>query len=1178
MCVTKHDNNIIFLILSAVSFFLKYFDHLLLLKRVFFSIALFGILLLFGSCERPNEPAIVVDRLFTSLPASYTGINFVNQLAYDEEFNVYTYRNFYNGGGVGLGDINKDGLTDVFFCGNLVSNQLYLNQGNFRFTDITQTAGVASAGVWSTGVSLADVNGDGWLDIYVCKSGNPKGENRHNELFINNADPSPSGAVTFTERAQEYGIADRGLSTHAAFFDYDKDGDLDMYLLNNSFRSVGGYDLRPGQREIRDPEGGNKLYRNDTPLSPPPPESPFEGGRGMVFTDVSEAAGIYGSAIGFGLGVTIGDVNRDGWQDIYVSNDFFERDYLYLNNHDGTFTESLETMMPEISLGSMGADMADINNDGYPDIFVTEMLPDSERRYKTKAAFENWDKYRMNVKNGYHRQFARNVLQLNTPDIPLPPSKGDSGGGGMTGGFREIGRLAGVYATDWSWGALMADLDNNGHSDIFVANGIYKDLLDQDYIQFMGDPQTVRAILSRENAVIKQLIDSIPSEKIANYAFANQGDFTFVNKAEAWGLSEPSHSNGSAYGDLDNDGDLDLVVNNVNMPPFVYRNEADTLLPQNHSLSIKLVGEGKNTFALGAQVTLWCQGTMHYQELAPMRGFESTVDTKLVFGLGSASTVDSLRVQWPDGRLTILDNIKSNQLLTLQQKAATPSQSTPWLANHDAAPLLEDITASVGLDYQHRENEFSDFDRDPLLFHMLSAEGPKLATGDVNGDGLEDFFVGGAKDQPGALFMQKNGTFQRINEAVFTQDQVSEDTDAIFFDADGDGDQDLYVASGGSEFPSSSSALLDRLYLNDGQGNLTKSSQLLPTSRFESTACVRAADYDGDGDQDLFVGMRLRPFLYGVPVNGYILQNDGKGNFQNVTESVAPGLTEIGMITAARWVDYDQDQDPDLIVAGDWMPVRVFENTGGNFTDKTGEAGLAHTQGFWNCLEVADLDQDGDLDLIAGNLGRNTRLKATENQPVVMDVNDFDRNGKAEQIISTYRHDSLYPLTLRNDLVKQIPSLKKKYLRYDAYQGKTIEDIFASEQRQSTVQSQVRTTQSAVFINQGNGQFTVQPLPTEAQFSPIYSILAGDFNEDGYVDLLLGGNFYRSKPEIGIYDASYGLLLEGDGQNRFEVNNYSGFFVKGEIRDMVSLRTKEGDLVLVAKNNAPMQVFKSLVR
>ncbi|MGB3849153.1 MAG: VCBS repeat-containing protein [Tunicatimonas sp.] len=1105
-------------------------------------------------CHPSEEPAVSINRLFTTLPASYTGIDFVNQLSYDEEFNVYTYRNFYNGGGVGVGDVNNDGLTDVFFCGNLVDNRLYLNRGDFRFEDITPAAGVASRGVWSTGVSLADVNGDGWLDIYVCKSGSPQGKNRHNELFINNADPSLSGLVTFSEQAHAYGIADQGLSTHATFFDYDRDGDLDMYLLNNSFRSVGGYDLRPGQREVRDPEGGNKLYRNDN----------------GKFVDVSEAAGIYGSAIGFGLGVTIGDVNRDGWQDIYVSNDFFERDYLYINNGDGTgrhtgFTEDLEAQMSEISLGSMGADMADINHDGYPDVFVTEMLPDSERRYKTKAAFETWDKYRMNVKNGYHQQFARNVLQLNAP----PASSG------RTTVFREIGRLAGVHATDWSWGALMADLDNNGHTDIFVANGIYKDLLDQDYIQFMGDPKTVRAILSREKTVIQQLIDSIPSEKIANYAFANQGDFTFVNQAEAWGLGEPSHSNGSAYGDLDNDGDLDLIVNNVNMPPFVYRNETDTLLPQNHSLSVKLVGEGNNTFALGAQVTLWSQGKLHYQELAPMRGFESTVDTKLVFGLGAASTVDSLRVQWPDGRSTFRQTVSSNQLLELHQAEATElRQSAGWRATTAPAPWLEDITASVDIDYQHRENEFSDFNRDPLLFHMLSAEGPKLATGDVNGDGQEDFFVGGAKDQPGALFVQKNGTFVRTNETVFTQDQSSEDTDALLFDADQDGDLDLYVASGGSELPSSSSALLDRLYLNDGRGNFTKSAQLLPTARFESTACVRAADYDQDGDQDLFVGLRLRPFLYGVPVNGYILQNDGRGNFRNVTEQAAPELVGLGMITAAQWADYDQDQDIDLIIVGDWMGVRVFSNQGGTFADATEEAGLAQTQGFWNCLEVVDLDGDGDLDFVAGNLGRNARLKASPEQPLTMHVNDFDGNGKAEQIVSMYQHDTLYPLTLRNDLVKQVPSLKKKYLRYDAYQGQTIDDLFTPKQLRSAVRWEVRTTESAAFINQGDSRFVMRPLPAEAQFSPVYSILADDFDEDGHVDLLLGGNFYRSKPEIGIYDASHGLLLKGNGTGQFAVVEQSGFFVRGEVRDMVPVRTQKGELVLVAKNNAPMQIFR----
>lgn len=773
---------------------------------------------------------------FERVSPAHSGINFSNDLTYTEEFNPYTFRNFLNGGGVAIGDINNDGLVDLFFCSNQHSNKLYLNKGNFQFQDITVEAGVASNNVWSTGVTMADVNGDGWLDLYICKSGDINSSNRSNELYINN------GNQTFTSKAKEYGLAICGLSTHAVFFDYDNDGDLDCYLLTNSFRSVGNYDLIKDQRKKPDPLGGNKLFINNN----------------NHFEDVTQSAGIYSSAIGFGLGVITADINKDGWQDIYVSNDFFEKDYLYINLKNGSFQESLEQYINELSMNSMGADIADINNDGYPDIYVTDMFPEEDSRIKTKTVFENWDKYQANINNGYYKQFVRNTLQLNTGTVNNNLKDVH---------FSEISRQANVSATDWSWGALITDFDNDGSKDIFVANGILKDITDQDYIQYTAnDEQNIRnKILNKEKNIIKNLIDLIPSHPISNYAFSNNGDLTFTNKSKQWGLDEPGFSNGSAYGDLDNDGDLDLVMNNVNMPCFIYRNQSVQQYPENSYLKVSLQGEGKNTFGIGARLTLYYNNTLAYQEQMPMRGFQSTVDARLNFGLGKTSNIDSLVVEWPGGKQSLLKNVLPNQHITLKQSEA---QKPPAFLLQEYPALFKASATNYGIDFRHRENDFVDFDRDRLIFHMLSADGPRIAKGDINNDGLHDLYIGGAKDQPGVLYVQtRAGRFIKSNEGVFENDKESEDTDALFFDADGDGDQDLYVCSGGNEFAPNAPALIDRLYINDNKGNFVKSTQVLPSYVVESTSCVTAADYDGDGDEDLFVGVRLQPYRYGFALS-----------------------------------------------------------------------------------------------------------------------------------------------------------------------------------------------------------------------------------------------------------------------------------------------------------------------
>lgn len=1064
--------------------------------------------------------------LFTLLPASQTNVKFANNLHYTEDFNPYTYRNFYNGGGVGMGDINNDGMLDLFFCGNQVDSKLYLNKGNFQFEDITDKSGVACHGVWASGVAFVDLNGDGLQDIYICKSGKPGGDHRNNELFIN------QGNLVFKEQSHEYGLDNIGLSTHAAFFDYDRDGDLDCYLLNNSIRTVGAYDLRKDQREIPDTLGGNKLLRNDH----------------GHFTNVSQQAGIYSSSIGFGLGVSVADLNGDTWPDLYISNDFFERDYLYINQKDGTFKESLTTSMPEISLNSMGADIADINNDALPEVFVTDMLPETNARYKTKTTFENWEKYQRNVANGYHHQFIRNALQLNRGDLH----------------FTEISRLAGVHATDWSWGALIFDMDMDGYKDIFVANGIYKDLTDQDYLNFYNDPETIRGMIKKEKNVITKLIDAIPSEKISNYAFHNNQDLTFTNRSQNWGLSTPSFSNGSAYGDLDNDGDLDLVINNDGMPCFMYRNNTIENKNANY-LRFDLKGTQENINAIGSQITIYQHDKRLYQEVNPMRGFESCVDPRPLFGLGKDSLIDSITIIWPNGKRTFIHNVFANQTLKLEiGQSEIKDQSNLSPDNALLKPM--DIP---GLDFIHQENEFNDFERDRLLFHMISREGPAMAMGDVNGDHLDDIYLGNALNAPSALYIQsKNGSFTKSNLKRWEADKGSEDTDAAFFDADQDGDLDLYVCSGGNELPTNSTSLADRLYINDGKGNFTKANQILPTFNFESTSCVKKCDYDHDGDQDLFVGVRLIPFNYGVPCNGYILNNDGHGKF---TPLPVPDLEHIGMITDAAWADIDGDKFEDLIISGEWMTIIVLKNKKTNFKNITKDLGLNHSNGLWQTVVADDLDHDGDIDILAGNWGLNTRIKSSQNHPAQLFINDYDQNGTAEQILTTFNGDKDYPLTLKQDLVVQMPLLKKKYLKYEDYKNQTINDVFAPEQLKNAIHLICNTTATTLFIND-HGKFTPEALPIVSQLSPVFTVLPMDLNHDGLQDLILGGNFSAVKPELGGCMGNAMTVLIQTKDHHFKTMNHPGN-LGSEIRSIKPIRIKGTDYIMIANNNANAQVY-----
>lgn len=1078
--------------------------------------------------------------MFTLLSPNTTGVTFKNVLRETKEFNVLEYSYLYNGGGIAIGDVNNDGLSDIYFTGNMVGSHLYINRGNFEFEEIAKEAGVFAEGLWNTGTTMADVNGDGFLDIYICRSATPSASQRKNLLFINNGTSNDTGKVTFTEKGAEYGLDDSGYSTQASFFDYDKDGDLDLFVLNHSSQQYAGFgQITASLKNKKNPAFSDKLYRNDN----------------GKFTNVSEEAGLISNVLGFGLGVAVSDINNDSWLDIYVSNDYNEQDYLYINNQNGTFSESLEEYIGHTSMFSMGSDIADVNNDGYMDIMSLDMLPEGNYRQKMVSGPDNYDKYQLLVNSGFYNQTMRNMLQLN--------NQGTS--------FSEIGQFSGISNTDWSWAALFADLDLDGYKDLFVTNGYKRDYTNMDFMNYAVQEKLKENKTGQQTAIM-DLIEKIPSTVEENYTYRNKGDLTFEKVNATWGLDQKSLSNGAAYADLDNDGDLDLVVNNIDSEAFVYRNNSETLTTHSY-LKVHLKGEGKNTMGIGAKVIVYNAGKKLTQEMIPTRGYQSSMGHHLTFGLGT-ETVDSLTIFWPDDRVQILQNVVPNQVLTLDQK---DGQIQFKESNSVKSTHFLDISADSLLSFAHRENNFIDFKREQLLPHKLSTQGPKMAKADVNGDGLEDVFIGGAKGNSGQLFVQtKTGSFQKSNFQVFEEDINSEDLGVLFFDADNDSDMDLYVVSGGSDFAIDAPELQDRIYFNSGNGVFKKDGNALP-QMYTSGSSVAAGDYDDDGDLDLFVGGRLTPGQYPTAPRSYILQNNGKGDFTDVTQEINPALLNPGMVTDALWTDFNGDGKVDLIVIGEFMGVRLFKNSNGKLEEITDSSGLKDSEGWWNTIEQADFDGDGDMDYVLGNFGLNSQLKASTQEPTELYFKDFDNNGSLDPILCSYVMGESYPVFSKDDLVGQLNGLKNRYINYSDYANQKITDIFTAEELADAQILRSKNFATSYMENLGDGSFRLVPLPYPAQFAPVYGILILDFNGDNKLDLLLAGNFFGTRVKYGRYDANRGVLLLGNGNGSFSPvpHSKSGLNITGEVRDIINLELPEKEqLIFLARNDDALLTYK----
>ncbi|MDB5276218.1 MAG: RNA-binding protein [Ferruginibacter sp.] len=1113
--------------------------------------------LLLSACSNTLFAQQKKTSLFSLMNEKETGISFLNSIEEDDSLNVMRYEYLYNGAGVGIGDFNNDGLNDIFFSGNTTANKLFLNKGNFKFTDITASAAVAGNGTWRTGVSIADVNGDGLMDIYVCHSGKyDDPEKLCNELFINQG--LKDGLPYFKEMARDYGLNAPGTqSTQAAFFDYDKDGDLDMFLLNHSNHTYNPFINTKKVRSTPDLNFGNRLFRNDR-----------DAKGNMHFTDVTLQSGIVNNALNFGLSVTISDLNNDGWPDIYTTSDYTEKDCFYVNNKDGSFTESLAKSFAHISKYAMGADIADYNNDGRPDVFTLDMLPEDNHRQKLLKGPDEYDQYHLLLDSGYYHQQMRNMLQLN---------EGVDNKGNLR--FSEIGQMAGVSNTDWSWSGLLADFDNDGWKDIFVSNGYLRDFTDMDFLKYsVADAKAAALKSGNLNYQTHDLVKLMPSNKLSNYIFKNNRDLSFSNKTIDWGISKPTISNAAVYADLDNDGDLDLVVCNNNEPAMVYRNNASEIMPA-HFIKLRFKGDGVNTKAYGAKATLTTRSTTQYLELYPVRSYQSTVAQELVFGFPLNDTIRQLAVEWPDGKESIFTNIKTDTVIELKQSEASKKKAETGLA---VTKMFTDITEKSGIRFKHIENDFIDFKDEVLLPYQLSKQGPALAKGDVNGDGLEDIFIGGAIGQAGVLYLQKeNDTFVETPQQAWISDSASEDVNAVFFDADKDGDLDLYVVSGGNEYADQSPEYADRLYLNDGKGNFVKNMDALP-AMLSSKQAIAVGDFDNDGDLDLFVGGRGVPGSFPLPSVSYLLRNDtqnGVTRFTDVTASICPALQKSGMVTVAQWADINNDHFPELVIAGDWMPVMLFNNNKGNLEDISLASGLKNLNGMWSALTVTDIDGDGDIDFLLGNCGYNDQFsKTSKEQPLQLYVNDFDDNGTLDPVMCYYIQGKSYPMASRDELLDQVSPLKKKYIKYKDYADATINDIFSKEKIRQAQVLYCDELASGILYNDGHNNFSFKPLPLQAQESKIFGLTAVDFDGDGKKDILSGGNYFSYRVQLGRSDASLGLLMKGMGNQHFSVIDppLSGVYIDGDVRAMTAIKNKSGEtLIIVAKNNDTVQVLKA---